>query len=154
MNAKSFFALLTGAAAGLTLGFLLAPETGEETRKKVKRAAEKGYDAMKDATDEFFDKATDVVDDVEGSAAAAYTVAKDNAEYLYKKAKVKAARALKDLSSLKDTLAEQGENLKEDARKKIVDQLTKLEDALSKDDVVDDEINVESADDQINQEEV
>lgn len=36
MNGKSFFALLTGLAAGAALGLMLAPEKGSDTRRKVR----------------------------------------------------------------------------------------------------------------------
>ena len=35
MKGDSLFALIAGAAAGLTLGLLFAPEKGEDTRRKV-----------------------------------------------------------------------------------------------------------------------
>lgn len=53
MKASSFFALLTGVAAGATLGVLFAPEKGEETRKKVKKAAEDCIDKVKEKIDDF-----------------------------------------------------------------------------------------------------
>lgn len=48
MKSSSFFALLTGVAAGVTLGILLAPEKGEETRKKIKKTAEDCVDKVKE----------------------------------------------------------------------------------------------------------
>ena len=52
MKSNSLFALLAGAAAGLTLGVLFAPDKGEETRAKIKKAAENGYDDLKEITEE------------------------------------------------------------------------------------------------------
>ena len=40
MKANSFFALLTGLAAGAVLGLLFAPESGEKSREKIKKAAD------------------------------------------------------------------------------------------------------------------
>ena len=40
MKANSFFALLTGLAAGAVLGLLFAPEAGEKSREKIKKAAD------------------------------------------------------------------------------------------------------------------
>ena len=39
MKGDSLFAFVAGAAAGLTLGLLFAPEKGEETRRKLRETA-------------------------------------------------------------------------------------------------------------------
>ena len=52
MKANSFLALLAGAAAGVVLGLLIAPEKGEETRQKVKKAAEDCIDKVKEKIDD------------------------------------------------------------------------------------------------------
>ena len=49
MKANSFFALLTGLAAGAVIGVLMAPAKGEESRRKVKDAAGKALDSVKKA---------------------------------------------------------------------------------------------------------
>jgi len=41
---KIFAAFLAGAAAGASLGFLLAPEKGEDTRKKIKEVLDEWGD--------------------------------------------------------------------------------------------------------------
>ena len=61
MKTSSVFALLTGMAAGAVLGLLFAPEAGEESRKKVKKAAK----ACLDKVQEQFD---DLVSSVGGEA--------------------------------------------------------------------------------------
>ena len=43
----SFFALLTGIAAGITLGILYAPDKGWKTRARVRKAAENGMEDAK-----------------------------------------------------------------------------------------------------------
>ena len=43
----SFFALLTGIAAGITLGVLYAPDKGWKTRARVRKAAENGLEDAK-----------------------------------------------------------------------------------------------------------
>lgn len=48
MKSSTFFALLTGMAAGAVLGVLFAPEKGEESRKKVKKMAEDCLGKVKD----------------------------------------------------------------------------------------------------------
>lgn len=40
MKANSFFALLTGVVTGAVLGLLFAPESGEKSREKIKKAAD------------------------------------------------------------------------------------------------------------------
>jgi gas vesicle protein len=40
-NGKGLLALVAGAAIGATLGLLYAPESGEETRRKLKKQADK-----------------------------------------------------------------------------------------------------------------
>lgn len=48
MRSKTLLALLTGLAAGAALGVLFAPEKGEESRKKVKKAMEDCFDKAKE----------------------------------------------------------------------------------------------------------
>lgn len=48
MKTSSVFALLTGMAAGAVLGLLFAPEAGEESRKKVKKAAKTCLDKVQE----------------------------------------------------------------------------------------------------------
>lgn len=48
MRSKTLLALLTGLAAGAVLGVLFAPEKGEESRKKVKKAMEDCFDKAKE----------------------------------------------------------------------------------------------------------
>lgn len=55
MKASTFFALLTGVAAGITLGVLFAPDKGEENRKKLKKAVGDCLDKIKEKVAEFAD---------------------------------------------------------------------------------------------------
>ena len=48
MKSRTVIALLAGAAAGAVLGILLAPDKGEESRKKVKKTAEDCIDKVKE----------------------------------------------------------------------------------------------------------
>lgn len=114
--------MIAGAAAGLTLGLLFAPEKGEETRRKVKVAAAEGWDEFMDAADEGWDKAKEAVSDLKEGAESATT-----------RMRARARLARRDLKNLKATLADQTADLKEDAREKILAQLEKLEKALAKD---------------------
>lgn len=47
MKSDSLFAFIAGAAAGLTLGLLFAPEKGEETRRKLKETVGDATDSAK-----------------------------------------------------------------------------------------------------------
>lgn len=135
MKGDSFFALIAGAAAGLTLGLLFAPEKGEETRRKVKVAAAEGWDEFMDAADEGFDKAKETFEDV-----------KEGAESATSKMRARARLARRDLKNLKETLTDQAGDIKEEARLKILAQLDKLEKALSKDpEETEDQWNAEDA---------
>ena len=124
MKGDSLFALIAGAAAGLTLGLLFAPEKGEETRRKVKAAAAEGWDEFVDATDDGWEKAKETYNDVKEGAESATT-----------RLRARARLARRDLKDLKATLSDQATDLKEEARLKILAQLDKLEKALSKDPV-------------------
>ena len=121
MKGDSFFALIAGAAAGLTLGLLFAPEKGEETRRKVKVAAAEGWDEFMDAADEGWDKAKETAADL-----------KEGAESATSRLRARARLARRDLKNLKATLAGQASDMKEDAREKILQQLERLEKALAK----------------------
>ncbi len=126
MKGDSLFALIAGAAAGLILGLLFAPEKGEETRRKVKAAAANGWDEFVDAADEGWDKAKETFEDVKEGAESATT-----------RLRARARLARRDLKDLKATLSDQATDLKEGAREKILAQLEKIEKALAKDEADD-----------------
>ena len=48
MAKTSFFSLLAGLVAGAALGILYAPDKGWKTRARVRKAAENGYDDLKE----------------------------------------------------------------------------------------------------------
>lgn len=75
MRSESLFAFVAGAAAGLTLGLLFAPDKGEETRRKIKESAEDAADEararvrlarveLNDLKADLKDHADDLMDDV------------------------------------------------------------------------------------------
>lgn len=59
-SGKIFFAALTGAVAGGVAGVLLAPEKGEETRKKLNKEAQKAREELNDLVE----KGKDTVEDL------------------------------------------------------------------------------------------
>ena len=75
MKGDSLLAFIAGAAAGLTLGLLFAPDKGEETRRKLKEATGDAVDSIKNRAEsakteleelkaELKDKAEDLREDV------------------------------------------------------------------------------------------
>ena len=47
MKGDALFAFIAGAAAGLTVGLLLAPDKGEETRRRIRETAGDAADTAK-----------------------------------------------------------------------------------------------------------
>ena len=103
MKTESVLGFVAGAALGALAGILFAPASGEETRKKVMEAASEGYDQ-----------------------------AREGAEELGHKAHVRYRYARKEMNALKKTLTEQGGELKEEARKVIMEKLDQLEKYLAR----------------------
>lgn len=75
MKGDSLLAFVAGAAAGLTLGLLFAPEKGEDTRRKIKETVGDAADSAKararlarmelnDLKAELKDQAEDLKEDV------------------------------------------------------------------------------------------
>ena len=58
-NGNSILALLAGAAIGVGLGILFAPDKGSKTREKIKE----GFDDLNDETKEKFSKTKDELKD-------------------------------------------------------------------------------------------
>lgn len=62
------FTFLTGAAIGAGLALLYAPQTGEETRKKIKDVKDKVSDDVKDSYEKFSKEAQTAIDTVKNSS--------------------------------------------------------------------------------------
>jgi len=58
-TAKVIGALLAGAAIGVAIGLLLAPEKGSDTRKKIKEGAGDLADKIKDLIDSVASKTSE-----------------------------------------------------------------------------------------------
>lgn len=101
MAKTSFFSLLAGLAAGAALGILYAPDKGWKTRVRVRKAAENGYDDLKENLGEVGAK-------IDG----------------------KAGEARESLKGIRETLREKGSEIKEGTRELLLRQLERLEDAL------------------------
>ena len=65
------FTFLTGAAIGAGLALLYAPQTGEETRKKIKDVKDKVSDDVKDSYEKFSKEAQVAIDAVRSSSEKA-----------------------------------------------------------------------------------
>ena len=100
-STKSFFSLLAGLAAGAAFGILYAPDKGWKTRARVKKAAENGYEDLK-----------------------------ENLGDLGNKVDEKAAQAKASLKDIRETLRSKGAEIKEDTRDMLLRQLERLEKAL------------------------
>ena len=100
-STKSFFSLLAGLAAGAAFGILYAPDKGWKTRARVKKAAENGYEDLK-----------------------------ENLGDLGTKVDAKAAEAKASIKDLRETLRTKGAEIKEGTRDLLVKQLERLENAL------------------------
>jgi gas vesicle protein len=100
-KSKSFFSILLGLAAGTAIGMLYAPDKGWKTRARIRRAAENGYEDLKEDLDN-----------------------------LGTKADVKTAEARETIKDLSGKLKEKAGAIKEEARAKLEEQLARLEEAL------------------------
>ena len=92
MNAARYWAVFSlGVAAGAAAALIYAPQTGEKTRKQLRRHLEDASDYIKDASDDFSkqatkvykttrDKAGDVASKVSSVASNVSSVASDIAD--------------------------------------------------------------------------
>ena len=85
-NAKIIGALLVGAALGVTLGLLLAPEKGAETQEKVKEKAEdlahEAEDEIKEVVDVLKQKANEMGSILSKSFEEAKKLVEETAHHL------------------------------------------------------------------------
>ncbi len=100
-KSKSFFSILLGLAAGTAIGMLYAPDKGWKTRARIRRAAENGYEDLK-----------------------------EDLGNLGTKVDEKTAEARETIKDLGEKLKEKAGAIKEEARAKLEEQLARLEEAL------------------------
>ncbi len=68
MENNTFTGFLVGLAAGIGIGILLAPRSGEETRARLADAAAKGSDYARKRAEDLKGSASDLVDRASNSA--------------------------------------------------------------------------------------
>jgi gas vesicle protein len=62
-NGGSALWFVAGVAVGATVALLYAPQSGEDTRKKLRRKAERGRDYLEDRGKEFYRKGRELADE-------------------------------------------------------------------------------------------
>lgn len=100
--------LALAAAAGFAAGILLAPKSGEQTRKDIKHKALRAKKYATGRADEAYDAAMDVHEDLKGNAA----VATEEAKGFAKSAQASARRVGRDVG-------EEAEKLTDEARTRV-----------------------------------
>ena len=76
-NSKTLIALVAGAAAGIALGLLFAPEKGSETRDKLSESLKNLGDSIKDRAAEEIDNLTEFKEKVVGKIKSKIQTAED-----------------------------------------------------------------------------
>jgi gas vesicle protein len=84
--------LFVGAAIGAIGGLLFAPETGEDTRKKVAEKSKEIADDLYDKFDELKESVTDVLEDVKQGTAEVLEDVKQGTTEVIEDVKKKAAK--------------------------------------------------------------
>lgn len=117
MSSKSFWiAFISGLTAGSIVALLYAPQSGEETRKKIGKAYDEAGDYVEDAGDYLKDKA----ERLSKEAQATYTKSVSQLDEAYAKATDSLAAAYSDakdkLAGLTDTALDQVDTAKKKTR--------------------------------------
>lgn len=79
---KTVLGILAAGAIGVAIGMLLAPDKGENTRKKIKNSLGDLDDKLDDFLDNVQQKGTEIIDDLKAKASSL----KDDSEDISQKA--------------------------------------------------------------------
>lgn len=65
---KTLIAFVSGAAAGIITGILIAPAKGSTTRRKIARKSQYVTDQVKDKFEDFKDSVEEILEEIEETA--------------------------------------------------------------------------------------
>ncbi|MEO5569775.1 MAG: YtxH domain-containing protein [Bacteroidia bacterium] len=85
-SSKVLFGLLAGAAAGVTLGILFAPDKGINTRKKISKLGEDYMDNLKSKFEDVVLKAANEMEYVKSEAENLVDIGKEKVDEIKNKA--------------------------------------------------------------------
>lgn len=129
MGKKGFGKLLTGAAIGVGLGMLLAPKSGEETRKDLKKGAKNLANKVKDI--DLNEVKDDLVDSFEKLKAELADMDKAKAKKIAKKKIDELSDRAQELMDMaKEKSAPVVEKTAKDIKKKLSAMLADMQDKL------------------------
>lgn len=89
-SSNSSLAFIAGLAVGALAGLLFAPETGEDTRKRLTDKSKELADDLYDKFDDLKDSMTDIMEDVKETTAETLETVKQNTNALIEEVKAKA----------------------------------------------------------------
>ncbi len=126
MGKKGLGKVLAGAAVGVGIGMLLAPKSGEETRKDLKKGAKNLANKVKD-----IDLNDDLVDQFEKLKKDLSNMDKEKAKKIAKKKINELNDKAQDLMEMaKEKSAPVVEKTAKDLKKKLADLLADMHDKL------------------------
>lgn len=129
MGKKGLGKLLAGAAVGVGIGMMLAPKSGEETRKDIKKGAKNLANKVKDV--DLNEVKDDLVDGYEKLKKELSTMDKEKTKKIAKKKINELSDKTQDLMEMaKKKSAPVVEKAAKDLKKKLADLLADFQDKL------------------------
>lgn len=129
MGKKGLGKLLAGAAVGVGIGMMLAPKSGEETRKDIKKGAKNLANKVKDV--DLNEVKDDLVDGYEKLKKELSTMDKEKAKKIAKKKINELSDKTQDLMEMaKKKSAPVVEKAAKDLKKKLAELLADFQDKL------------------------